>query len=251
MGSLRNAVRFTALMVSIPSFLACLTSASPSGTNISCNVEDAENYFSLILNVNATKNSPGPGGISSTARLGELENTVDLHLKCSTTPRGNSVKTHATKTNPNKIELVGLKEKLFGSNRTQKESVFVTKDQMTSLASEIYTQLNIDEEYRITEVHFIKLFVDSLTNQTMLKNDTTIEDVVRNLSHYGLDVETDFEVSEIIRDMGDQVIDLKPIRNSMNVNVFLVVVDPNKKVALENKVKESYGMPTATVPGFV
>jgi hypothetical protein len=78
----------------------------------------------------------------------------------------------------------GLLERLFGKSNL----VFVMYEQMIQLASELYTQLNILNDFRVNEGEFVDLFLEGLLKQTSTKDVQFIDlNGLNELSPYGLE----------------------------------------------------------------
>lgn len=95
------------------------------------------------------------------------ESEADLEFDCSMESSGGKLmKTNTLVINADQLQQIGLEEKLFGpSGAKGKDSVYVTRDQMTTLASEMYSTLNIVEDYQMPEIQFSEEFVNGLISQ--------------------------------------------------------------------------------------
>jgi hypothetical protein len=105
-----------------------------------------------------------------------------------------------------KLQELGLENKLYGpTGSTGKESVYVTRDQMASLAAEMYSTLNIVEDYEMPETQFTDAFVDELVRQMSTQSFAMvpIDEALASLSKYEYDVSGDLRADEIKRDLGE------------------------------------------------
>ena len=141
--------------------------------------------FPLRLDFNIPQNSLERTLFMS--QLGESENTVDLQFECSIASNGKLTMTNTLKITSQKMEVLGLEEKLFGPSSTQKDSVYVTRNQMTSLASEICTTLRIVKNYQMSKTQFTETFVEGIIAQIGLRTFTHVplQDAIRAISVYG------------------------------------------------------------------
>ena len=79
--------------------------------------------------------------------------------------------------------------------------VYVTRDQMVELANEMYTSLNILEEYEMPEVQFSEAFANDLINQISVCNfsHVPVDEALSSLSKYGFDIPEDFQPDVVKR----------------------------------------------------
>lgn len=92
---------------------------------------------------------------------------LDLHFDCRIESSGGKlVKSNTLSINSAKMQQIGLEEKLFGpAGKNGKEDVYVTRNQLTELAYEMYSALHIVEDYQIPESQFSEAFVSDLISQ--------------------------------------------------------------------------------------
>jgi len=169
--------------------------------------------------------------------LGESENNADLRFECSLASSGKLMKTNTLKITADQMQVLGMEEKLFGDAGKRNDSVYVTRDQMASLASEMYSTLNIVEDYQMPETQFTDDFVEGLITQIASTSfrDVPIQDAMAAISAYGMDFSGDLKADEIIRDMGE-VLKVENYGNQSRI-----VVDSSKKDAIQNRASVSYG----------
>ena len=134
-----------------------------------------------------------------------LEDPSDLEFMCNFASTGKLAKTNTLTISAQQQQLLGLREKLFGQASSNGPSdVYVTRDQMTDLASEMYSTLNIVEDYQIPEIQFSEAFVDGMINQIASSQfkQVPIDEVLASLSKFGFDIGEDLQPDVIKRDLG-------------------------------------------------
>lgn len=100
------------------------------------------------------------------------------------------------------IMQLSLDDRLFGPAGT----TMVTRDQMTELASEIYTTLNVREDYEVPEERFGQAVVDSLVRQAASVGFgmTPVREALAGLSTYKLDYsDRDLMATHIYKNMSE------------------------------------------------
>ena len=98
--------------------------------------------------------------------VGVNESLVDLKFNCEMSSTGKVIKTNTLIITSEQQQQIGLEENLFGpSGKDQQDNVYVSRNQMTQLASEMYSTLNIFEEYQMPEVEFKEEFVNGIIQQ--------------------------------------------------------------------------------------
>ena len=131
---------------------------------------------------------------------------LQIWNSCAILPQlGKLAKTNTLTISAQQQQLLGLREKLFGqASSNGPGDVYVTRDQMTDLASEMYSTLNIVEDYQIPEIQFSEAFVDGMINQIASSQfqQVPIDDVLASLSKFGFDIGEDLQPDVIKRDLG-------------------------------------------------
>ena len=134
-----------------------------------------------------------------------VHNATDLDFMCNMASTGKLAKTNTLTITAQQQQLIGMEEKLFGqSSANSSSNVYVTRDQMTELSSEMYTSLNIVEDYQMSEGQFSDAFVEGMINQIATEQfkQVPIDTVLASLSKYGFDIGQDIKPDVIKRDMG-------------------------------------------------
>jgi hypothetical protein len=114
---------------------------------------------------------------------------VDLKLKCelSSNPAGSNLKYYLI-LELETINRLDLIPKLFSSSSNNELNVYATYNQIFNLASTLYYELNVDEEFRLSQNEFVNNFIDDFLNQTSengLKYEL-FDDAIDFLSFYNL-----------------------------------------------------------------
>ena len=124
----------------------------------------------------------------------------DLGFTCRMTSAGKVLSTRTLTITSQQQQMIGLEGKLFGdASEKVLDSVYVTKNQMKVLSSEIYAALNIAEDYQILEGTFADAFLDELINQIGSSDfaQVPIADVLGSLSKYGFGTDADLDPASI------------------------------------------------------
>ena len=139
-----------------------------------------------------------------------LKDGSDLNFKCFMASTGKLMKTNTLTITAQQQQMLDIEEKIFGGSttNTSKEQVYVTRDQMTELSSEMYTTLNIVEDYQMSEGQFSDAFVEGMINQIATEQfkQVPIDTVLASLSKYGFDVGQDLKPDVIKKEIGTIVI---------------------------------------------
>ena len=124
----------------------------------------------------------------------------------------------------NLFNQLNLIERIFG----QLFSVYMTRTQIDLLASELYSSLNILEEYEITEFVFKELFIGDFIKQLTAEStdfkQVELDEAIENLSKYSLKVDKNYikEKSENILKLQNKEdsYHLKTVQNESNTTVL-------------------------------
>ncbi|CAF0884414.1 unnamed protein product [Brachionus calyciflorus] len=109
---------------------------------------------------------------------------LDLDITCEINSHGKSYKQNTLTINGNQINQLNLQDEIFGPSN----SVYVTRNQLSTLSHKLYQDLNIVEEYQIPEHEFSQKFIDDFISQTseFVNKYTPIDEVLKNMSKYDL-----------------------------------------------------------------
>ena len=130
-----------------------------------------------------------------------LADAQDLEFVCTIASAGKLMRTRTLVISGQQQQLIGLEEKLFGEDPP--DNVFVTRNQLVGLTNELYSTLNIAEDYRMSETQFKDAFYDDLVSQIASNQFALIpiDIVLASLSRYGFDVFEDWRPAEIKQDL--------------------------------------------------
>ncbi|CAF1033682.1 unnamed protein product [Brachionus calyciflorus] len=143
-------------------------------------------------------------------------NKWEPFIECKFQVNGNTLKTNEFSIEGKQLQEIGLVDKLFGPA----SSVFVTRDQMSKLTSQIYSEMKIIENYEMTETQFSEKFIEDFIFQTsnMAFKHVNIEEALKSLSKYNLD--KDFQPDKVLKEMS---------------KTFKIKSEGNKKHIVTNK----------------
>ena len=155
----------------------------------------------------------------------ELDGGRSRKYNCRVFTHGKLVKTNRLTITSYQQQLIGLDEKLFGSANTSASGmrenptdVFVTRVQAAELANEMYSSLNILEEYEMSELQFSEAFVSDLISQIAVSSFThvPIDEALSSISKYGFDIREDLRPDVIKRNLGS-VFKIETIGNESRI----------------------------------
>ena len=90
-------------------------------------------------------------------------NGSNLDFHCYLATVGKEVRSNRLSINLKSQQRIGLEEKLFGN--ADSSSAYVTRKQMTELSNEMYSSLDIVEEYEMSEFQFNEAFIGDFIKQ--------------------------------------------------------------------------------------
>ena len=135
-----------------------------------------------------------------------LSDSSDLRFLCSMASHGKLMKTNSLTITSEQQQLIGIEEKLFGpvTSDNSNSNVYVTRDQMSLLSSEMHSTLNIVEDYQMSEGQFSEAFIDGMINQIATEQfkQVPIDTVLAFMSKYGFDIGQDLKPDVIKKDLG-------------------------------------------------
>ena len=128
------------------------------------------------------------------------EENSDLVFKCTIEAGSVEKKENSLKIFFNQLNQLNILDNLFGPA----SEVYVTRDQLSDLAIEMYTSLNIIEEYEMPMYQFNEKFVEGLITQV---SETTFKQVpfdeaIQALSKYATNFDNDLKGDVIKEDFG-------------------------------------------------
>ena len=105
-----------------------------------------------------------------------------IEIFCTVLKNSKSVKQNYFSLNTEQMSNSDLLDQLFGSS---KDEVYVSREQLGSLASEIYSSFNVYEEYEMPEKEFSTSFIEDLIKQTKSHfNMVPFKTALKSLSTY-------------------------------------------------------------------
>ena len=132
-------------------------------------------------------------------------------FNCRVFSHGKVLKTNTLTITSYDQQLIGLEEKLFGSSNTSATEmreiatdVLVTRVQASELANEMYSSLNILEDYDMPELQFSEAFVNDLISKIAGSTfaHVPIDEALSSLSKYGFDIREDLKPDVFKRNLG-------------------------------------------------
>ena len=140
------------------------------------------------------------------------------------------MKTNTLSVTAQQLQGFGLEENLFGNASANNLSdVFVSRNQLAELANEMYSRLNILEEYEMPEHQFSEAFVHGLIDQIISRqfSQVPVDEALASLSKYGFDVSDDLRPDVIKRELGS-ILTVESTDNKSRI-----VVDKDEYTKLE------------------
>jgi hypothetical protein len=139
--------------------------------------------------------------------LQKSDGLEDVNFLCELASSGERAMTNTLTISGDQQQMIGLEEKLFGPSGSSGSTVYVNRDQMTELAAEMYTTLNIVEDYDMPQSEFSEAFVDDMVNQLAIKQfqQVSVNDALETLSHYAFDISQDLKPDVIKHDMSSVI----------------------------------------------
>jgi hypothetical protein len=116
---------------------------------------------------------------------------VDLKFSCKLSAVNNTVKTNILSISSSEFQEMGIKEKLLGPAST----AYVSREQLNILAGQLFSSLNVVEEYEMPEYQFQQNFVEDFVR---LASDQHFQHVpalqaLKELSSFGTDFGQDLQ----------------------------------------------------------
>jgi len=176
-------------------------------------------------------------------------NRSHLNLNC-TSNAGSSVK----KTNIFRISLqesnkMGLEDKLFGDAR----ETYVTRDQLTKLSQEVQSNINVAEDYQISNDQFSQIFVEDLIK--LVANDglksVPFEEALKSISKYSFDFQNDIKAN-VIKEEIQNNFKIEKVNNVKHIKFDYekfsdTMKERAKSSSISGEVSGSYGPISASV----
>jgi hypothetical protein len=148
-------------------------------------VEDFRS-FPLRIKFNARKGSPGREVLKT-----YLQQNIDMEFSCKLSSVSHTVKINTLSISSSEFQEMGIKEKLLGPA----SSAYVTREQLSLLARQLYSTLNVFEEYEMPEYQFQQNFVENfvrLSSEQHFQHVPALE-ALKGLSSYGFELSQDLQ----------------------------------------------------------
>jgi hypothetical protein len=121
---------------------------------------------------------------------------VDLKFSCKLSSVSKTVGINTLSISSDDFQQMGIKEKLLSPALT----VYVNRKQLNHLARQLYSSLNVSEEYDIPEHQFLKDFVDdfvTLATENNFQQVPAIQALIQ-LSSYGLQMAQEWQPGNLL-----------------------------------------------------
>jgi hypothetical protein len=147
------------------------------------------NKFPLRMNFDAPEGSTEREVLNNHFKEGNTN--TDLEFSCKLSAVSNTVKTNTLSISSSEFQDMKIKEKLLGPAT----STYVTREQVNNLAGQLYTSLNVVEEYEMPEYQFKENFVEDfirLASEQHFYHVPALQ-ALKELSSFGIDVDQDLQ----------------------------------------------------------
>jgi hypothetical protein len=118
-------------------------------------------------------------------KFNKEKDKLDLEIQCKIYSQGQEYKENTLIIKGDQMYKIGLIEEIFGDG----DEKYVSRNQMSSLSSELYLKLSIIEDYKLSETEFKQSFIEDFIRQTYLEISDKympIDEVLSKLSSYDL-----------------------------------------------------------------
>ena len=137
----------------------------------------------------------------------EMSNgTENIRLRCKMEASAKKKLTNTLSITSEQMDQFGIEDKLFGNAAKEGvHSTYVTRQQMGLLSREMYSTLNIYEEYEMPEWNFDESFIQDFIRQTAeaALDAVPIDTALASMSKYMMDVSRDLAPDEIKRELSE------------------------------------------------
>jgi hypothetical protein len=119
---------------------------------------------------------------------------TDLEFNCKLSTVSNIVKINTLSITSSQFQELEIKEKLLGPA----SSAYVSREQINQLSGEVFSSLNVFEEYEMPEYQFQQNFVDDFIKLATEENFQQVPalQALKELSSYGLDFGQDLQAGK-------------------------------------------------------
>ncbi len=143
--------------------------------------------FPLRMDFKAPKGSKEREVLDSYLNQGNM----DLEFICKLTSGSHTVVTNTLAISSSQFQEMRIKEKLLGPA----SSVYVNRQQLNLLTGQLYSSLNVFEEYEIPEFQFQQNFVEDFIRQASDQHFHQVPalEALKDLSSFGMDIGQDLQ----------------------------------------------------------
>ena len=127
-------------------------------------------------------------------QLQQGSKSVDLKFSCKLSTVSNIVKINTLSISNTQFQELEIKEKLLGPA----SSAYISREQMNQLSGELYSSLNVFEEYEMPEYRFQQNFVEDFIKLATADHFQQIPalQALKELSSYGIDFGQDLQAGK-------------------------------------------------------
>jgi microcystin-dependent protein len=157
---------------------------------------------------------------------------LDLDLECEIEAGMIEKKQNILRVDFNQVNRLNISEKLFGPA----SETFVTRKQLSNLAIEMYSNLNIAEEYELPIYQFNEEFIEELIKKAAIEyfRQTPIDEVIQALSKYSTNFDKDLTADVIKKDLG-KVYEVNKINDQKHIKLNNEYSKSSKGQSSQNK----------------
>jgi len=127
-------------------------------------------------------------------QLQQGSKNVDLKFSCKLSTVSNIVKINTLSISNSQFQELEIKEKLLGPA----SSAYISREQMNQLSGELYSSLNVFEEYEMPEYQFQQNFVEDFIKLATAEHFQQVPalQALKELSSYGIDFGQDLQAGK-------------------------------------------------------
>ena len=140
--------------------------------------------YPLRMDFFAPEGSPEREALQFRLNNNSKNKNDNLQFDCQLGSVGKAVLVNTLSISSSQFQELGITKKLFG----QASAKYVTQEQLNQLSANIYSSLNIAEEYEMTELQFQSVFVEDIIRQVAAGNFQQVPTLqaVKELSSFGI-----------------------------------------------------------------
>ena len=157
---------------------------------------------------------------------------LDLNIECEIEDGGVEKNKNILRIDFNQMNSLNIAEKLFGPA----SQIFVTREQMSDLAIDMYSNLNIVEEYELPIYKFNEEFIEGLIKQAATEHfrQIPIDEALQALSKYSTNFDKDLSPGVIKKELG-KIYEVKKDNNQTHIKLNDEFFESSKDHSSKNK----------------